>query len=209
MNHIESYNASYPLSYYKIGTVYSFYGTSNMQNTAPASAEQISRYSGTLIALEQEDARNAIKPMTGSSTTTARRGGMSRYYAVVVDKVSAQKSSGITVMFINRDAGETEYLLKKYAVSHPVHLDGKDLMPVSTHTSYGIDNRTTNSPTKPGQLTKATKDEKVGQLTRSGGKENPSTGSSAVGQLTHAKGTEASPKAEPKVGQLTWSNRRR
>ena len=200
MNHIESYNASYPLSYYKVGTVYSFYGTSNVNNTTPASSDQISRYSGKLIALEQEEAGNAIRPVTGGGSSTPRRGGMSRYYAVVVDKVSSPKSSGITVMFINRDAGETEYLLKKYAVSHPVHLDGKDLMPVSTHTSYGTEKSDKNLNSKPGQLTKSTKVEKVGQLTHSGHcNENPSVGSSSVGQLTHTKSTP-----EPKVGQLTW-----
>lgn len=209
MNQIESYNASYPLSYYKIGTVYSFYGTSNMLNTTPASAEQISRYSGKLIALEWEEARNAIKPVTGSTTTTARRSGMSRYYAVVVDKVSSQKSSGITVMFINRDADETEYLLKKYAVSHPVHLDGKDLMPVSTHTSYGVEKPDGKHDSKPGQLTKVVKGEKVGQLTHSNGIANPTTASSAVGQLTHMKGSPAPIVTEPKVGQLTWSKKKR
>lgn len=205
MNRIESYNASYPLSYYKVGTVYSFYGTSNMNNTTPASPDQISRYSGKLIALEQEEASNAIRPVTSGAASATRRGGMSRYYAVVVDKVSSPKSSGITVMFINRDAGETEYLLKKYAVSHPVHLDGKDLMPVSTHTSYGTEKADKNPNSKPGQLTKATNSEKVGQLTHSShGKVNPSAGSSSVGQLSHAKGTP-----EPKVGQLTWSKRGR
>lgn len=209
MNQIESYNASYPLSYYKIGTVYSFYGTSNMLNTTPASAEQISRYSGKLLAMEQEEARNAIKPVTRSATTTARRSGMSRYYAVVVDKVSSQKSSGITVMFINRDAGETEYLLKKYAVSHPVHLDGKDLMPVSTHTSYGIEKSDRKHDSKLGQLTKAVKGENVGQLTHSGRKANSATTSRAVGQLTHTENTATPETKVAKVGQLTWSKRSR
>lgn len=205
MNHIESYNASFSLSYYKVGTVYSFYGTSNMNNTTPASPDQISRYSDKLIALEQEEASNAIKPITRGTASTNRRSGMSRYYAVVVDKVSSPKSPGIIVMYINRDSGETAFLLKKYVVSHPVHLDGKDLMPVSTYTSYRTDKVDKNPNSMPGQLTKATNSEKVGQLTHSShGKVNPSAGSSSVGQLSHAKGTP-----EPKVGQLTWSKRGR
>ena len=37
---IESYNASYPLSYYQIGNVYSFYGTKNAKMAEPATDEQ-------------------------------------------------------------------------------------------------------------------------------------------------------------------------
>ena len=199
MSHIESYNASYPLSYYKIGTVYSFYGTSNTANTTHATDEQIRRYSDKLIALEQEEAQNAIQPVAGSRTSAYIRNGMSRYYAVVVEK-----TTGIIVMFINRDSGKTEYFLKKYAVSHPVDLDGKDLMPVSTHTSYGSDKTDGKSNSKPGQLTRATRDEKVGQLTHRHSNENPSAGSNSVGQLTH---TPNAP--EPRIGQLTWAKRGR
>ena len=180
MSHIESYNASYPLSYYKIGTVYSFYSTSNPSNTTPATAEQISRYAGKLTALEQEDAGNAIQPVAGGSPSAPSWNGMSRYYAVVVEK-----NAGIIVMFINRDSGKTEYLLRKYAVSHPVSLDGKDLMPVSTYTRYGTENTDGKLNRKPGQLSRAKRDEKVGQLTRSRSNESPAAGSGSVGQLTH------------------------
>ena len=183
MSHIESYNASYPLSYYKIGTVYSFYGTSNTANTTHATDEQIRRYSDKLIALEQEEAQNAIQPVAGSRTSAYIRNGMSRYYAVVVEK-----TTGISVMFINRDSGTTEYLLKKY--------------PVSTHTSYGSDKTDGKSNSKPGQLTRATRDEKVGQLTHRHSNENPSAGSNSVGRLTH---TPNAP--EPRIGQLTWAKR--
>ena len=57
---IESYNASYPLSYYQIGNVYSFYGTKNAKMAEPATDEQIRKYSNKLIELEQERTNSAI-----------------------------------------------------------------------------------------------------------------------------------------------------
>ena len=208
VNHIESYNASYPLSYYQVGTIYSFYGVSNVLNATPASPEQISVYSEKLIALEQEETSGAITSLADPAAASVRRNGVSRYYAVVVGKSSSQKSSCITVMFINRNAGETEYLLKKYAVSHPVHFDGKDLMPVSTHANYETNKMDNQFISKPGQLTKAVQIEKVGQLTHIPRKDNPSTDSPGIGQLTHTKEDSISTAIGPKVGQLTWCGKK-
>ena len=59
---IESYNASYPLSYYQIGNVYSFYGTKNAKMAEPATDEQIRKYSNKLIELEQERTNSGVYP---------------------------------------------------------------------------------------------------------------------------------------------------
>lgn len=126
---IESYQGSYPLAYYEIGTVYSFYGHPTVAGKY-ATEDQIRRYSGVLRDLEQKEERQAIKPVKGG-TASSSNARMRRYYAVVVNKISGS-SPKIEVMFIVKVDGHNEYGIKSYAVSHRTTTDGRDLMAVST-----------------------------------------------------------------------------
>lgn len=201
MKQIEEYQGAYPLAYYQVGRVYSFYGASSAQNAAPASTEQISEYSDRLLALEEEESGGAGEALPARCMASAT--WLRRYYAVVVEKIPSRHSPGIMVMFINRNADKTEYLLKKYAVSHPVHFDGQVLMPVSAHTSYGAEDLDEKASQNPGQLTRVAEGQAVGRLTRSSASEAPSSAGS-VGQLTQVRHAP-----EPEVGRLTWVNRKR
>lgn len=176
--HYESYNASYPLAYYEIGTIYAFYG-SNIANAKPATSDQIQRFSAILSELEETENANAIKPVKHVGNTSSGRAGLQRYYAVVVSK---QKNS-IEAMFCNSNDGWTNYLTKRYIVSSSCSTDGKDLMPVQTKSSY---DKTGNSQTKVGGITKAGKTSatmKVGGVTRVGTQDASSAG---VGRITRA-----------------------
>ena len=201
---IESYNASYPLSYYQIGNVYSFYGTKNAKMAEPATDEQIRKYSNKLIELEQERTNSAIKPSGNAASCSTVASRFSRYYAVVVQKHSDAKSSGIYVMFINKSEEGQQFLVKKYAVSHPVTFDDVDLMPVSTFASIAG----AKADTRTGHLTKVKSDHNaVGQLTRVQENTVPLTKSSGIGQLTRADHSSPAPEETPRVGKLTRSKR--
>ena len=121
---IESYNASYPAAFYEIGTIYSFYG--NMSSTGtPAAQEYISRYSSALKSLDTQQKSNAIQPVKGGAAkASGGKGGLTRYYAVVVSK----SATSIEIMFLNDDDGKESYLTRKYAVSKSCATDGKDLI---------------------------------------------------------------------------------
>lgn len=175
---IESYNSSYPLSYYEIGTVYSFYGQKNTQGN-PATADQIRRFSGVLKNLENAENSNAIRPVK-SRASAGLNSTLNRFYAVVVDK-KRKSSSSIQVMFINRDDRGESFLVRSYAVGFGCSTDGKDLMPVSTSTNINTVHR---NPSKVGGITRsrsATEDKKVGGITRA---KQVDKKSSSIGGIT-------------------------
>ena len=207
MEIIESYNASYPLSYYSIGTVYSFYGAKDAKMAEPATDEQIRKYSNKLIGLEQEMSSNAIKPSNSTPFSTETpystiANKFARYYAVVVKKESDAKSTGIYVMFINKSDGAQQFLIKKYGVSHPVAFDNVDLMPVSTFANFS----SSKGSSRIGQLTKAKSDPSgIGQLTHVPRTTSPATNSSSIGQLTHILHSNTMNEENPQVGGLTRS----
>lgn len=136
MKKYESYAASYPLAYYELGTIYSFYGQTNSTGTL-ATAEQIRKYASVLQELEADE--STINGVYNNSTTaTAGRpsGAIGRYYAVVVDKVNAGSNSYIVVMLCNKNNGRTDYYTRKYAVNSSCFTDSKNLMQPSTHLSF-------------------------------------------------------------------------
>lgn len=200
---IESYNASYPAAFYEIGVIYSFYGNMNSIGT-PATQECINRYSSALKSLEMQQKSNAIKPVKGGSAKfSCGKGGLTRYYAVVISK----SSTSIEIMFLNEDNGKESYLTRKYAVSKSCATDGKDLMAPSTRTN--VSGAKGGTP-KIGGITRvqAGDNGKVGGITRAGQK---STTSANVGGITRMKEkTSSSVNApstaswsEPKVGGIT------
>ena len=200
---IESYSASYPAAFYEIGTIYSFYGNMNSTGT-PATQEYISRYSSALKGLETQQKSNAIQPVKGGSAkASGGKGGLTRYYAVVVSK----SATSIEIMFLNDDNGKESYLTRKYAVSKSCATDGKDLMAPSTRTNVsGVQGETS----KIGGITRVQGggNGKVGGITRVG--QNTTT-SANVGGITRMKEKSSSSvnapavsiRPEPKVGGIT------
>ena len=177
---IKSYNASYPAAFYEIGTVYSLYGSMSSSGT-PATQEYISRYSSVLKGLEAQQKSNAIQPVKGSSAkATGGKGGLTRYYAVVVSK----SATNIEVMFLNDDNGIESYLTRKYTVGKSCATDGKDLMAPSIKTNVtGVQGGTQRT----GGITRAQKNGgqgKVGGITKAG---QTSTASANIGGITRMK----------------------
>lgn len=197
---IESYNASYPAAYYEIGTVYAFYANGSVKGT-PATDKQIQRFSSALKGLEARQDANVIKPVKGASNEPPlRKGGLIRYYAVVVEK----NSKNIEVMFLNKDGVQESFLTRKYTVSGSATTDGKDLMAPRTHTSVtGVK----GSEKKVGGITKSgTEEGKVGGITKTG---NISIASAGIGGITKVNkiGNPAKTISE-KVGGITRMNKR-
>lgn len=175
MKNIESYNSSYPLAYYEVGTVYSFYGQTSAKGT-PATSDVIQKYASALSTLVIEEEKSAIKPVKGSSVTATRCGGLNRFYAVVIDKVKSGSSAYIVVMLCNKYNGRSEYYTRSYSVNNGCTTDGKDLMPASAHLGFESKNAY-----KVGGITLVSKDKKVGGITRSNEKNNST---SSVGGIT-------------------------
>lgn len=185
MKKYDSYAASYPLAYYELGTIYSFYGQASSTGT-PADADQIRKYSSILQELEADDStfvgNHGAKPST-SQTNSA----IGRFYAVVVDKVIAGNNSHIVVMLCNKNNGRTEYYTRKYAVNSSCFTDSKNLMQPSTHLSFSTDKKNFQQPTtgtKVGGITKAETSKKVGGITRADSETKET--STSVGGITIA-----------------------
>lgn len=198
MQNIESYNSSYPLAYYEVGMVYSFYGQASAKGT-PATADSIQKYASVLNTLVVEEQESAIKPIKGISATSAGRGGMNRFYAVVIDKVKSGSSACIVVMLCNKYNGKSEYYTRKYSVNHGCATDGKDLMPPSTHLDFE-----SKIGGKVGGVTLAGKENKVGGVTRANGKNSSTT---SVGGITKVHSSNSqnqdTSNSAAKVGGIT------
>lgn len=194
MKKYESYAASYPLAYYELGTIYSFYGQASSTGT-PATAEQIRKYSPVLQELEADE--STANGAYGAAATASRSNcAIGRYYAVVVDKVNAGSNSYIVVMLCNKNNGRTDYYTRKYAVNSSCFTDSKNLMQPSTHLSFSNNKKPvekTSTGTKVGGITKAESSKKVGGITRASN--DVKSESSSVGGITLAN--------KKKVGGIT------
>lgn len=198
MKRIESYNSSYPLAYYEIGKVYSFYGQTTATGT-PASEEQVRKYApilDDLIYSMENRKESAIKPVKGGSSSSLSPIGMNRFYAVVTNKVRSGKDAHIVVMLCNKSNGETAYYTKQYAVNYGCSTDGKELMPASAHLS--IDSRNSGKAVgRVGGVTLAEKEQKVGGITRANGK---NTTTSSIGGITKANKSGSSAVKSSNIG---------
>lgn len=192
---IESYNASYPAAYYEIGTLYAFYSKGNAKDS-PASEKQIQRFSSVLKNLENRQSSNAIQPVKGSSSNEPplKKGNLTRYYAVVVEK----NSNNIEVMFLNKDGNKESFLTRKYTVNGSATTDGEDLMAPTTHTNVsGIK----GTEQKIGGITKAGSGGKIGGITKVG---NNTSIRSGIGGITkYNKSTKTTNSSFQKVGGIT------
>lgn len=194
MKPIESYNASYPLAYYTIGSVYAFYGRNLAANAIPASTQQIKHYSEKLTSIENSQVHNATKLVDDNVNRINVSNGLSRYYAVVIGKSTSGRSSSISVMFMNQSGNEREYLIKEYAVSSSCFTDGQDLMPVSTSTNFMGNSQ--KPDVKVGGITKSSPSAPVvGGITRT---KKPEAASLGIGSIT-----KSAPASASRVGGIT------
>lgn len=196
MRNYESYAALYPLSYYELGTIYSFYGNKTSTGTL-ATPEQIKKYAPILQELEVDQV--GLKE-NASSYSNCYKDILDRYYAVVVDKVSAGNNSYIVVMLCNKCNGKVDYYTRKYAVDSRCFTDSQNYFPVVAHLNHCEKNCASNGASekegkamKVGGITKAEIDKKVGGITRATNEVNST--SSSVGGITLAY--------EKKVGGIT------
>ena len=180
MKNIESYNSSYPLAYYEVGSVYSFYGKTSSKGT-PATTEAIKKYASVLNALLVKEPESAIKPVRDSAEIATGRGGMNRFYAVVIEKVKNGSDTHIVVMLCNKYNGHSEYYTRNYSVNYGCATDGKNLMQVASHLDFE-----SKIIGKVGGITLVGKSERIGGVTRVNGKY---TNTSSVGSITRVHQT--------------------
>lgn len=194
MKTIDSYNSSYPLAFYEIGTVYSFYGQVNAKGT-PAPADAIQKYASVLNDLVVEEQGNAIKPVKESGSSATAYNGVNRFYAVVIDKAKKGKYAYIVVMLCNKYNGRSEYYTRTYSVNFGCVTDGKDLMPASSH--LGFESKITG---KVGGVTLVGTGAKVGGITRANGKNTSTSGVGGITRVQHP--TNQSSGNSPKSGKV-------
>ena len=203
MENYASYNSSYPLDYYEVGTVYAFYGRVGVSADV-ADEEYVAQYAHCLRAINVEDMEsgvaNALQPVVRNRPgvkISVNSNELIRFYAVVVDKEYAGGKAYIVVMFCSKDNGQREYYTKSYAVSYGCETDGKNLMPVKD--SFSIKSKVRK---KAGNITKAESSKKVGSVTKAVKKQIKS---SSVGQVTQMPKVEAEP--VKKVGGITLAKK--
>ena len=209
-NQYDSYNSSYPLAFYEVGTVYAFYGACKL-NVEPAKVEYVKKYAQALENLEQSGSAKAIQPVAQRDNSSVQIKGMHRFYAVVVDKEYGHgKSPKIVVMFRN-GSDNVSYLMKKYAVDHDCSTNGMDLMPVQSRTNYRTNG---TSLGKVGGITRAissSTNNSIGGITRMA---TPTQGVSGIGGITRVDRNVNQPDTQTgkaqvpsKVGGITRVNK--
>ena len=126
MQNVNSYNAQYPIEYYEIGGVYSFYTSDPNLKTVIKDAlhpdkdladSLLEKYKPTLDSLYDE-------PGIGVDDSPKK---LFRFLGVVVDKVDSGNCKYITVLLKEKVNDTDEYYFKKYRTNgKPVFMDGKE-----------------------------------------------------------------------------------
>lgn len=196
MNKIQPYNSKYPLNYYEIGKVYSFYARYGIKGK-PASQKLVDSFEKYLKVVlgkesEQKENVNALQTTVGKKYANAVGSDLGRFYAVVVDKVEEASGDYIVIMFLNKYDGQNNYCLKKYAVNYGCDTDGKNLMSVNSH----FDARS-EAKRKTGNITKVKTKKQAGSITRVRYNVPQPVG---VGQITKVESNDTK---KPKVGGIT------
>lgn len=204
MKNIDSYNSSYPLAFYDIGEIYSFYGNNNTQGK-PANEDAINKYSKLLVDMT-ETTKSALKPISDVSVSNVNTRTFDRFYGVVVGK--NPKNNYIEVLFCNLDGDNYTFFTRKYSVNHGCALDGKDIL--RPKASLSISEEKENAIEKIGGITKAESNNRSGGITRA---ENENSNSSSIGGITRTAATNkvggitrANTSASNKVGGITRAN---
>jgi hypothetical protein len=195
---IESYKASYPLSYYDVGAVYAFYGPSFLG--VPATNEQITKYASVLNSLLERENNTAIQPVQ-SKKNEKNVINLNRFYAVVVEKIRSTNSACIVVMFCNKHNGRIDYYTRKYVVNSGSFLDGSEILEPSTHLDF-----VTKTDNRVGGITLSNNKPRVGGITKVDHNQN-NTYSPAIGGVTRVKTdsvqNQSIPMKHQKVGGIT------
>ena len=108
---LDSYNSTYPLEYYEVGTCYSFYKDIKGSNQRAATSEEITKFSEALEKCYSENRH--IMTAGGSSYSKT----ISRAVGVVISKGSLESSefkSSLDVMFMGADGS---YFVARYGVA--------------------------------------------------------------------------------------------
>lgn len=196
MNKIHPYNSKYPLNYYEIGKVYSFYARHGIKGK-PASQKIVDSFEKYLKVVlgkecEQKENANALQTTVRKKDANAVGSDLGRFYAVVVDKVEEASNDYIVVMFLNKYEGQNNYCLKEYAVNFGCDTDGKNLMSVNSHFDAKSETKR-----KTGNITKTKAKKQAGNITRVRYNVPRPVG---VGQITKVESNDTK---EPKVGGIT------
>lgn len=134
---IEPYKSTYPLAYYEIGTVYSFYGRRETVGNI-ALDTYVKNFAYLLDQLEKEERTAAIKSVGARGN---KESSMIRFYGVVIEKTNGV-SPTITVMILNRKNGHKIYQTKSYTVgrntANAITTDGKNLMTATVRADIKI-----------------------------------------------------------------------
>ena len=108
MRNIDSYDSRYPLEYYEIGTIYSFYCSSIAGKFKKADSEYISKYSSKLLELQEEENTNVIQSVKTQSSKLFSK-SLQRFYGIVIAK---PRNVMLKVMFIGIHDGINNFFTK-------------------------------------------------------------------------------------------------
>lgn len=159
MNEFPSYDSRRPLSYYRIGNVYSFYGKVGVTNQE-ATSEQIQKYG----AFFDEDSN--IFTNEENQTLKNTSATLDRFYGIVVDKQKPDqhgKNSKIIVLCCGIQNGSKKYFQKMYITNNSgCNMDGKNIL--SPSRSFSV-NKLKNENIIEEKTGGITKTKKVGGIT--------------------------------------------
>lgn len=108
---LDSYNSTYPIEYYEVGTCYSFYKDINGSNQRAATSEEIAKFSEALEKCYSENRH--IMTAGGSSYNKS----ISRAVGVVIEKGplgSSEFKNALDVMFMGADGS---YFVTRYGIT--------------------------------------------------------------------------------------------
>ena len=180
---IEKYNASFPIEFYVVGEIYSFYGGKSAKGSS-ATKKQILKYGEKLLQMVDEENSDAIKPVNYQENKPSET-YLERYYGIVIEKSSSQ----IKVMHLNLENGRKEFVVRKYVTGMKCAMDGKELMPIASYTEKNGDIKV-NKASAMGQITKLKAENRVGQITRKSNTYNRKE-SDKIGEITKMQTKES------------------
>ena len=108
---LDSYNSTYPIEYYEVGTCYSFYKDINGSNQRAATSEEITKFSEALEKCYSENRH--IMTAGGSSYNK----NISRAVGVVINKGPLESSefrNALDVLFMGADGS---YFVARYGIN--------------------------------------------------------------------------------------------
>ena len=198
MRNIDSYDSRYPLEYYEIGTIYSFYCSSIAGKFKKADSEYISKYSSKLLELQKEENTNVIQSVKAQSSKLFSK-SLQRFYGIVIAK---PRNVMLKVMFIGIHDGINNFFTKDYIInSWGCFSDEKELMPISSSVKYK--DTVYGDTTKVGGITRENSSSDVGGITRNKTNDNSTSGIGGITQTQNNNKPIFSNSNEDNVGGIT------